>query len=197
MISTNEIIINALEKISIIIRTLLWDKNKKVGLSPIQIQFLNYIYSNPEEEINSSWLCREFNLTAPTVSDAINVLKRKSLIKKVRSKNDKRNYFIKLTKKGLNLAEEISDWRVSISRQLELFSDTEKELLAELLMKLIRLSLENGIIKISKICFLCENFVENKNPGSDKPHYCNLIHAYMSDADMKFDCRSYKRKIVA
>ena len=67
-------LVAGLERISEVFKVLLWEKAKQVSLSPIQIQILIFIAYHKQELCNVSHLAREFNITKPTVSDAIKIL---------------------------------------------------------------------------------------------------------------------------
>ena len=87
-------IVVGLERISEVFKVLLWEKAKKVGLSPIQIQLLLFIAFHKQELCNVSHLAKEFNITKPTVSDAIKILAQKEMILKDFSSTDSRSYTI-------------------------------------------------------------------------------------------------------
>ena len=78
---TSKIVVG-LERISEVFKVLLWEHAKVIGLSPIQIQILIFIAYHKQELCNVSHLAKEFNVTKPTVSDAIKVLDRKKFIVK-------------------------------------------------------------------------------------------------------------------
>ena len=72
----------ALERISQVYRLLLWDHAKDLGLSPIQIQLLIFVGHHKAALCNVSYLAKEFNVTKPTISDAVRVLFQKGTIEK-------------------------------------------------------------------------------------------------------------------
>lgn len=71
-------IIAGLERISQAFKVLLWKKAKQLGVSPIQIQILIFITYHTVELCNVSDLAKEFNVTKPTISDAIKVLEKRN-----------------------------------------------------------------------------------------------------------------------
>ena len=89
-----------LERLSEAYRVLLWEHAKVIGLSPIQIQILIFVAFHDESLCNVSQLAQEFNVTKPTISDAVRVLNKKGLIAKITSPTDKRAYSIALSKEG-------------------------------------------------------------------------------------------------
>ena len=83
-----------LERISQAYKALLWNKAKIFGLSPIQIQILIFLAHHKRQLCNVSLLAQEFNVTKPTISDAIRVLESKKMIIKDYSSPDNRSYTI-------------------------------------------------------------------------------------------------------
>ncbi len=89
-----------LERISEAFKVLLREKAKQLGLSPIQIQILLFVSSHKEQLCNVSFLASEFNVTKPTISDAVKSLNVKGLISKQHSDKDSRSFTIKLSQSG-------------------------------------------------------------------------------------------------
>lgn len=197
MRKADEKILRGFERISIIIRSLLWDRAKQFGLSPNQIQFMRYIFSHPDKDIDGSYLAKEFNLSLATVSDAIKVLEAKQYMKRLNSINDKRRYYFKFTEKGMKITTELMSWENIFFKQLRKFSINEKERLVFLLMKLIKCFQESGIIQEVRICLSCENFKRDAKPGTLKPNFCSLTRTYLSDLDLNFDCSEYKKACLS
>jgi hypothetical protein len=98
--STDNKIVAGLERLSHVFKTLLWEKAKDYNLSPIQIQILIFVQYHPAAINTVSYLAGEFNVTKPTVSDAVKVLGQKGLISKTFSSDDSRSYSIALTDAG-------------------------------------------------------------------------------------------------
>ena len=110
---TNDIsskIVAGLERISEVFKSLLWEKAKSNGLSPIQIQILIFINFHKQKLCNVSHLAKEFNVTKPTISDAIKVLDKKGLITKDFSSADNRSYLIDLSSNGKKMVSETQDF---------------------------------------------------------------------------------------
>jgi len=63
-----------------------------------------------QELCNVSHLVKEFNITKPTISDAIKVLDKKALITKDFSSADSRSYAIRLSAAGKKAVSETQDF---------------------------------------------------------------------------------------
>ena len=61
-------ILNGLERLSEVLKSLLWEKAKIHGISPIQIQILLFVSNHHLDICNVSYLAKEFNVTKATIS---------------------------------------------------------------------------------------------------------------------------------
>lgn len=184
-------IVSGLARISDVLKTLLWDKAKVYGISPIQIQILLFISNHPLELSNVSYLAKEYNLTKPTISDAIRVLVEKKLLVKDYSPTDKRRFNLLVSKKGKQLVKELSDYPLPISTALEELSIKEKNEFFRTTTKLIFQLNKAGIIKVQRTCYNCLHYTGNKN---DK-HYCNLLEQRLKVQELRLDCNEYEELV--
>lgn len=192
LLNTN--IVSALDKIITIYRVLHWDITKTENLSPIQIQFIEFIHQNPRELCTLTKLADEFELTKATVSDSINNLFSKGYIKKYRDSSDSRIYYFELTEKGASVISLIKTSKKDILDLVENLSLEQKMIISGFLQNLIFIFHQNGKIRQFKSCLTCFNFVRNANPLSEKPHFCAFAKIYMADPELKTYCAIHKDK---
>ncbi len=185
---TSKIVVG-LERISEVFKSLLWEHAKVIGLSPIQIQLLIFVAYHKAELCNVSHLAREFNITKPTVSDAIRVLFEKKYIVKDYSSTDSRSYAILLSSLGKKSVSEIENFAKPIEAQLVAFEDSELENVFETLTKLIYQLNKNGILTIQRTCFGCKFYDESENGN-----YCNFMDKELLTADIRLDCPEYEER---
>jgi len=178
----------ALERLSRVFRNLLWEEVKKYNLSPIQIQFIVLLYSDPDNSIGVSQLAEKFNLTKATVSDAVSSLVRKKIIVKKINAVDKRIINLSLTKKGKDIASELIGWPSKIQTELRKHSAEEKTDAYIFLLKLIESFERIGIISRSRMCITCR-FYELK---SGNTAYCNLLQKELTQKDLRIDCPEHE-----
>ncbi|MCP2520322.1 MarR family winged helix-turn-helix transcriptional regulator [SCandidatus Aminicenantes bacterium Aminicenantia_JdfR_composite] len=186
----------SLERISQIFKILIWEKAKKINLSPIQIQFLLYLNNHESLQCTVTNLAREFALTRATVSDAVKSLINKGLVLKKRSAKDGRIYTLKLSKKGEKAVNELTNWLNPVKEQLGKFPEEVKDRVLFFLMKFIASFQKIGVINTARMCIVCIYFKENAFPGSDKPHYCLLTNQPLALSDLKIDCENNRPKIM-
>lgn len=182
-------IVAGMERVSEVFKILLWEKAKLVGLSPIQIQILIFIAFHKRELCNVSHLAKEFNVTKPTVSDAIKVLDKKGLILKDYSSFDSRSYSITLSELGIEIISQTYDFSNPLKKQIDSFSSSELESLFGTLSQLIYKLNRNGILSVQRTCYGCKFY--QKNQESD---YCNLLQKELLNREIRLDCPEYEEK---
>jgi DNA-binding MarR family transcriptional regulator len=188
----DENIVIAIEKISQINRVNLWKIAKEEGISPIQIQFIDYISKMSLELTTISNLSMEFDLKKSTVSDSISNLINKGFLEKVIDEYDKRKFYLKLTEKSILKLELINERNKIIFDKLKDFSSEDKTIVLNLLMRLIKSLFNEGVVQSAKMCLTCKNFTENKDINSETLHFCNFLNIPMATRDLHFNCTSHK-----
>lgn len=182
-------IVVGLERISEAFKVLLWEKAKLFGLSPIQIQILIFISYHKSDFCKVSHLAREFNLTKPTISDAIRVLVKKGLVTKDLSDTDSRSYSIGLSNSGKTVLSETKNFANPIKDQLNGIEQIDLENLFMTLSKLIYKLNQNGILTVQRICYGCQFY--NKTGNRD---YCSLLNKELLKIEIRLDCPEFKER---
>lgn len=186
--STDAKIVAILERLTQCFRSLAWESARKFHLSPLQVQFLIYLYYHPEERCRVSHLARVFQLTQATVSDAISTLERKHLIRRTRSTQDHRVLTLTLTPAGRTVAERLSHWIAPVRAQVARFSETEKAFLCGLLLRLVDTLYRAGVITVDRMCITCRFFRRGGAFPGGAPYYCALLEQPLQEADVRLDC---------
>lgn len=182
-------IIAGLERISEAFKVLLWEKAKTLGLSPIQIQIIIFIAYHKRSLCNVSHLAKEFNVTKPTISDAIKVLDKKSLILKDYSQVDNRSYLILLSEKGESILRETAHFALPIKKQFLTLGKEELDELYKTLSKLIYQLNRAGILTVQRTCYACKFY--DHTGATD---YCNLLNKELLNTDIRIDCAEFEEK---
>lgn len=180
-------IVSGLERISEAFRVLLWDYAKTTGLSPIQIQILIFINCHDDNLSNVSHLAKEFNVTKPTISDAVKVLELKKLIKKIPSSNDKRAYTILLTNQGKKMVKATEQFANPFKETLDQFTSNEQKQLFNHIVKIIFTLNRKKVLTVQRMCYNCR-FYEKIQKG----HFCRLMDTKLQDEDIRLDCPEYE-----
>lgn len=180
-------IVSGLERLSAAFRVLLWEYAKVLGLSPIQIQILIFIAYHDESNCNVSQLAKEFNLTKPTISDAVRVLDKKGLIAKITSPLDKRAYSIALSKEGNAMVKKTEHFAQPIHGLTKKIGKEEQEQFFKTLSKIISGLNQQGILSVQRTCHGCR-FFEKKGSQS----YCTLMKKILLEEDIRLDCKEFE-----
>jgi DNA-binding MarR family transcriptional regulator len=180
-------IVAGLERLSQVFRVLLWEKAKVHGLSPIQIQLLIFIQHHTIDKSTVSYLAQEFNVTKPTISDAIKVLEQKKMIKKQGDESDTRSYNIRLTSAGKNIVSEAEHFVNPIAEVIAGISQPEKLVLWENIAKLISQLHQSGTINVQRTCYYCKHF-----SAKSRTPYCKLLEQKLLPTDIRIDCAEFE-----
>lgn len=181
-------LLNGLERLSEVLKSLLWEKAKVYGISPIQIQILLFVANHKNDICNVSYLAKEFNITKATISDAVKILLKKELLKKDLSPIDKRRFNLALTSKGEEIIGNLNDYALPISDSLAGFDKKDLTSLFENISKLIFQLNKVGIIQVQRTCFGCRHYSgDHKNE-----HYCNLLNEKLRSVEIRLDCNEYE-----
>lgn len=180
-------IVAGLERLSQVFRILLWNKAKEHSLSPIQIQLLIFIQHHSADKTTISYLAQEFNLTKPTISDAIKVLAQKKLIKKLIENTDARSYTIQLTTAGKKIVVETEDFASPLTTIIAKTTEAEKKVLWQNISGLIIQLNKLEVISIQRTCFNCKHYTKK-----GKTHFCSLLNQKLETKDIRIDCGEFE-----
>lgn len=188
--NTDNKIVAGLERLSHVFKTLLWEKAKEFGLSPIQIQILIFIQYHSPEKNTVSYLAKEFNITKPTVSDAVKVLGQKKLIEKLNDSNDSRSFSLKITDHGKTIVKETEDFTNPVSQLLSGIPQSEKEIFWKIISETIIKLNSRGIINIQRACKNCIYLTSD-----NQEYYCNLLKQPLHQSDLRIDCPEFTQAV--
>lgn len=182
-------LIYGLEKVSQIYRTLLWQTQKKTGLSPLQSQIILFMLFHDERFISISNFAIEFSVTKATVSDAFKTLIKKELVQKEQDPIDKRRQSLKLTTEGITLAHEIKNYTEPLETNLGAFSTKKKEQFFGLLQEFLTELNRNDVISSLRMCVTCRHYdLREKKP------YCKLMETALKESEIRLDCAEHEVK---
>lgn len=183
-------IIAAFEKISEVFRVLLWEKSKKVNLSPIQIQILVFLKYHQLKYCTVNSLAEEFNMTPATISDAVKIMVNKNIIKKIKNSEDKRFQFLKITAKGEKIINNVYSFVEPLLLSVLKIDPEAKEILLSSLLKIISELNSQEILIIKRMCFTCNYFQTNNGE-----FYCKLLEMKLHQRDLRIDCPEHQPKM--
>ena len=179
-----------LERLAQALRVMLWDEAKREGLSPIQVQILVHLKYHAAEERRVGALAAHFDLTKPTVSDAVKALDTKGLIQRTADPRDARASVLTLSETGKAVAQRAEQWAEPARDTLAHLDTDAKQDTLLLVMSLIEKLQEAGVITVARMCLTCR-FLET-NPRAAAPYYCGLLERPLREPDLRIDCPEHE-----
>ncbi|MGQ1784088.1 MULTISPECIES: MarR family winged helix-turn-helix transcriptional regulator [unclassified Saccharicrinis] len=183
----NKKIVDGLERISEVFKTLYWNKAKLYGVSPIQIQILLFVATHKTDLCTVSQLALEFNLSKPTISDAVRVLINKGLVKKAYFLSDSRSYSLIISEKGKELVLELKGFAKPLLPVLQTMSEHNASEFYQTITQIIYHLNQSGIISVQRTCYACR-FYSNQSGK----HYCNLMEKPLLGYEIRLDCDEFE-----
>lgn len=180
-------IVAALERLSEAFRTLLWEKAKVLGISPIQIQILLFVRFHADDKCKVGHLAKEFNLTKPTVSEAVKSLEQKQLLERRHDQTDTRSHTLHLTSTGMDAVAQTANFADPMLRSLSAIPRTDQGSLLEQLLGIIGHLQRDGIIALQRMCFACRFY-----QSTDTGHFCRFLKKPLTRDELRVDCGEYE-----
>lgn len=161
------------------------------GLTSLQFQLLMRLRVDPPERRRVGALAAEFDVTLPTVSDAISTLERKGLVGRAPDPSDGRGVRIVLTQRGHEVAEAADAWQVRAQRILGYVSVRDKERALGFLMGLIAELHREGLVSVARMCVTCRFFREDQGQV-EGTHRCAILDIELGPGDLRVDCPDHE-----
>jgi DNA-binding MarR family transcriptional regulator len=176
-------IVAGLERLGEVFRVLLWQQSRDTGLSPIQIQVLLFLAFHEPAKCKVGYLAAEFNLTKPTISDAVKVLAQKELVTRIVDPTDSRSHSLALTPAGQQTVEQTEGFAGGLSQLVGQLAGDQKMVLYESLFTLIYGLHKQGLITVQRMCKTCLHYQYD-----GQIHYCGLLKIPLEADLLRLDC---------
>jgi DNA-binding MarR family transcriptional regulator len=180
----------ALERSGQALRVQLWDAAKQSSLTPTQLQLVLRLAADPSAGRRVGALAAELDVTHPTVSDAVAVLRRKRLVER---HGERRGSPLTLTARGRDVAARLAGWDTRLREQLAELPAESKATTLRLLLDLIAGLQRSGAITVARMCSTCRFFRPDAHPDAVERHHCALVDMPMSDSQLRVDCAEHER----
>jgi DNA-binding MarR family transcriptional regulator len=179
----------AIERAGQAIRVQLWDTAKEHGLTPTQLQVLLRLVSDPPARRKVGAVAAELDVTHPTISDAVTVLRRKGLVE---PRAPRRGAPLTLTDRGRALTGELATWHERTRRALADVPEADKQASLRFLLDLIAALQRAGVVSVARMCVTCRFFRPDAHPGDARRHHCALVDMPMSNGELRVDCPEHE-----
>ena len=178
----------ALERVGHALRVGLGERARAEGLTATQAQLLLRLVTAPPPRRQVGALAAEFDVTQPTVSDAVAALRRKGLVRQGPAAADRRSRPIELTPRGARTAERLGSWQEPLAAALAETPFERREQALLLLLDVIGRLQSAGAISVARICTTCRYFRPEAHDDPAAPHHCALLDAPLRRTQLRVDC---------
>lgn len=175
----------ALFRVAQAIKTINQEESGAFGLSPVQIQALQFIHNTRDDMVNVGNFAASIGVSHVTAVKILNGLEQKGLIYKVQSSVDRRITHLRLTPEGFSSVEELIPWGTRLQGVIQALGESQYDQLEAGLGALITILQQHGHLLVAEPCEGCIHFQPNITQG-EFPHYCGMIEKYLThEASMK------------
>lgn len=185
----NSRIVVVLERIAEAFKVALWEEGKQWQLSPLQIQILVFIHHHPLRMRTISYLAKEFNVSKPTISEAVRILEQKKIIERSYNEADARSHTVSLTPEGETIVIRSQHFATSILRQVTALPAVEKPGLYHSLLMLVQALQKSGLVSETRMCLNCPHLRIGQNIPED--YTCMLLGRPLAAKELRVDCMEY------
>jgi DNA-binding MarR family transcriptional regulator len=178
----------AAERVGHAARLLLRAAASRQGLSIIQAQLLLRLASGDAGTSQSmAAMTRWFDVSQPTISDAVATLQLKGLVTKTRRG---RTQHLDLTATGAAVVADLAGWDRPLRDALGVHSRQVRGEVLEVLLQAIGSLHAAGIVTVARSCTTCRFF----RPATASPgeHRCALLGIALAPADLRLDCPEHE-----
>ncbi|HUQ55576.1 MarR family winged helix-turn-helix transcriptional regulator [Lentzea sp.] len=162
------------------------------NLSPLQADIIA-LFRRDSAVLRQSDIVTALASTAPTISDAVRVLRKKGLVDATADMADARARLLRLTPAGEAEAERVNVFSESLVEAVETLSPQDLAAILRVSTRLMRELESRSLIPTSRMCPTCRFFVPNAHPGDEsRPYHCNFVDAAFGDAEIRVTCPDHE-----
>lgn len=155
--------------------------NHKVSL--LQLQLIERLADGRPRRIGA--LADEFDVTQPTISDALTVLETKATVQRRPDPDDGRATVVSLTKTGTALAANLAEELAPLLDASRVSTDADQATALAVTLEEIRRLQANGTITVNRSCPSCQHYREPDKNGNG---HCLLLDEQLQTRDLRVDC---------
>ncbi|WUI02565.1 MarR family winged helix-turn-helix transcriptional regulator [Spirillospora sp. NBC_00431] len=182
---------DASERLGHGLRSLAQRSARAHGLSPLQQQTVLALVRKPAARREVSALAAEFDVSTPTMSDAVAALERKGLV--TRSPGpDGRRRLLTLTAGGQEVARQLTPWDGPLLEAFAKLPVADRATTLHSLLQVIGDLRRRGVVNVVRTCTTCRFFESHAHTDAATPHHCHLLRAPLPLADLRTDCAEHE-----
>ncbi|WP_439657612.1 MarR family winged helix-turn-helix transcriptional regulator [Lentzea sp. HUAS TT2] len=182
---------DALERLGHGMRSLAQRTAREHGLSPLQQQTVLALAQHPQTRHEVAALAAEFDVTTPTMSDAVAALERKQLVTRSPG-TDGRRRVLSLTDAGAAVARGLSSWDDPLTAALAGIPEADRAITLHTLLRVIEDLHRTEVVSVTHMCTTCRFFGRDEHPDPAVPHHCHLLRMPLPLAELRTDCPEHE-----
>lgn len=182
---------DAIERLGHGLRSLAQRTAREHGLTPLQQQVVLTLSRQPTVRREVSALAAEFDVTKPTMSDAVTALERKELVTRSPG-SDGRRRLLTLTAGGEEVARRLEPWDGPLLGALASVPAEDRATTLHSLLRVIADLQRQGVVSVARTCTGCRFFRADTYPDPAAPHHCGLLGVPLPLADLRTDCPEHQ-----
>jgi len=171
---------------------ILQNETHAAGLKPVQWEALRYLARANRFSRSPSAVTGYLGITKGTVSQTLNALERKGLVRKTTAAGDRRNVTLEVTEAGRNLLRD--DPIESLSVAATGLPPDARDEIADGLRAVLRQLLERRQQRAFGLCRTCRFFEDRAPTGT--PRRCALLDQPLSGEDGELICAEHTSPYV-
>ncbi|MEV7630663.1 MarR family transcriptional regulator [Actinoplanes sp. NPDC089786] len=169
-----------------------WRNAGPHNLSPLQADIVSLL-AGSRAPLRQGEIVEALASTAPTVSDAVKVLRRKELLDASRDPGDARALRVTLSESGRAEAGRLSVVSESLGGAVAALTPDDFAAMMRGTVTLMRELQERRAIPISRMCLTCRFFAPKAHPvKTGRAHHCNFVDAPFGDAELRVSCPDHE-----
>jgi DNA-binding MarR family transcriptional regulator len=182
---------DALERLGNGLRSLAQRTARGHGLSPLQQQAVLALARQPQKRREVGALAKEFDVTTPTMVDAVAALERKGLVSRAPT-GDGRRRVLSLTEAGEAIARELSTWDEPLTTALAGVPVPDRATTLQTLLDVIAGLQRAGVVGVTRTCTTCRFFGRDEYADPLAPHHCHLLRMPLPLVSLRTDCPEHE-----
>ncbi|MEU5696874.1 MarR family winged helix-turn-helix transcriptional regulator, partial [Actinosynnema sp. NPDC020468] len=182
---------DAVERLGHGVRSLAQSSARERGLSPLQQQAVLALARQPAARREVGALAAEFDVTTPTMSDAVTALERKGLVARTPGVDGRRR-LLTLTEAGSAVARDLAAWDGPVLDAFGRLPAADRATTLRSLLLVVADLQRQGVVSVARTCTTCRFFEVDRHPDPAAPHHCHLLRAPLPSSDLRVDCPEHQ-----
>jgi len=157
------------------------------GLTPLQLDLLATLADGPPPLPYVGELAAELGVAQPTVTDSLNALVRKGLVRRRRDDADARRSLLTLTRGGDRVVAEIRRVDADVACAVEALPAPVQAATLEALLTVLAGLVDAGTVTVARTCFTCRH---HRQRGA--AHRCALLDCALPSSELRVNCPEHE-----